>query len=320
MNTVTRRGHLRRPARVAMSRAHGSRCDATGAGALGAAAAQENATAAESTPLARLGAGAFGLGGQLGDGGEPQSRPGDRRWRPRLRGHRRRTVRAAELRSRRAGAAWCWGPGGGRLGNGSTDVLERAGQGVVTAAVRLEVGAGEPHACALDPAGQAWCWGRNATASWVSGAPAIRPWPRRPWRADTTSRQLAVGGQFNCALTPPARPGAGAMPLEHRRRRGDRPRRADCCRRRSCLRQSVGQLRPHLRADGGRIGLCWGSVWALGSGNEDQRYLPIEVVGGHQFNTVKAGGTATCGITTAGAPMCWGGNSRGKVGQSNVDR
>ena len=73
-----------------------------------------------------------------------------------------------------------------------------------------------------------------------------------------------------------------------------------------------------LKADGSAW--CWGSVWALGSGNEDQRYLPIEVVGGHQFRTVKAGGTATCGITTAGVPMCWCGNSRGKVGQSNVDR
>ena len=131
---------------------------------------------------------------------------------------------------------------------------------------------------------------------------------------------LAVGGQFNCALTPAGQAWCWGNALNI----GDgvaTDRDVPTAVAGGHVFVSLSASYGHtcgLKADGSAW--CWGSVWALGSGNEDQGYLPVEVVGGHRFRTVKAGGTATCGITTAGAPMCWGGNSRGEVGQSNVDR
>jgi alpha-tubulin suppressor-like RCC1 family protein len=47
---------------------------------------------------------------------------------------------------------------------------------------------------------------------------------------------------------------------------------------------------------------------------------PVPVSGGHRFRTLQAGGIATCAIRQDGLPLCWGINSYGSVGQSNVDR
>lgn len=55
-----------------------------------------------------------------------------------------------------------------------------------------------------------------------------------------------------------------------------------------------------------------------GGGTEDESKAPVAVAGSHRFCTVQAGGTATCGITLAGLPMCWGSNVNGAVGQDNL--
>jgi alpha-tubulin suppressor-like RCC1 family protein len=55
-----------------------------------------------------------------------------------------------------------------------------------------------------------------------------------------------------------------------------------------------------------------------GGGTETESNVPVPVAGGYRFRVLSAGGTATCAITLAGTPLCWGLNANGAVGQDNL--
>ena len=42
--------------------------------------------------------------------------------------------------------------------------------------------------------------------------------------------------------------------------------------------------------------------------------MPVAVAGGHAFASVSAGLSFSCGLTTAGAALCWGFNGFGQLG------
>lgn len=57
---------------------------------------------------------------------------------------------------------WCWGANGnGQLGAAGAPVVRARPNQVLIDKQWLEIGAGLDSACALDAAGQIWCWGRN---------------------------------------------------------------------------------------------------------------------------------------------------------------
>ena len=56
----------------------------------------------------------------------------------------------------------------------------------------------------------------------------------------------------------------------------------------------------------------------FGNGSEEESKLPVAVAGANRFRSLRAGGTATCAITLAGALLCWGLNTNGAVGQNNL--
>jgi hypothetical protein len=55
-----------------------------------------------------------------------------------------------------------------------------------------------------------------------------------------------------------------------------------------------------------------------GSGSEAASSVPVAVDGNYRFRSIQAGGTATCGIASLQETLCWGLNSNGAVGQSNL--
>ena len=63
---------------------------------------------------------------------------------------------------------------------------------------------------------------------------------------------------------------------------------------------------------------CWGlgGTGELGNGDESVlgSQVPLPVVGGLVFAQLAAGGSHTCGLTTAGALYCWGSDLSGAVG------
>ena len=64
-----------------------------------------------------------------------------------------------------SGQAYCWGPGGGQLGDGSTAAsgipVAVDTTGALAGKTLAEVSAGDGFTCALDTSGRAYCWGVN---------------------------------------------------------------------------------------------------------------------------------------------------------------
>ena len=94
----------------------------------------------------------------------------------------------------------CWGSGSlGQLGLGTTTDRNRAGSLVMGADSPLtglaitKVAVGIGHACALDKAGKAYCWGANDSLELGPG-PAARNERPGPFMAAETFSEIAVGG------------------------------------------------------------------------------------------------------------------------------
>jgi hypothetical protein len=68
----------------------------------------------------------------------------------------------------------------------------------------------------------------------------------------------------------------------------------------------------------GGVAYCWGSnaFGQLGDGTSlNIKIVPVLVLGGHTFASVRAAGADhTCGVTTGGVAYCWGWNSQGVLG------
>jgi alpha-tubulin suppressor-like RCC1 family protein len=68
---------------------------------------------------------------------------------------------------------------------------------------------------------------------------------------------------------------------------------------------------------------CWGfnDQGQLGIGTKgfsQTRVVPKLVLGGKSFKAVALGGEFSCGLTTAGAAWCWGGNTGGQLGDGTT--
>jgi alpha-tubulin suppressor-like RCC1 family protein len=149
---------------------------------------------------------------------------------------------------------------------------------VALAARVVAVRAGEAHACALDAAGAAFCWGGNARGQLGAGI-----------AGDRSATPLAVAGGHRFASITPGR--------EH-----------------TCGLTTGGAA------------LCWGSDrWGqLGGGatapdrceiagtREPCARTPVAVAGGRAFVALAATERATCGLTSAGEMLCWGGGVGGR--------
>ena len=69
--------------------------------------------------------------------------------------------------------------------------------------------------------------------------------------------------------------------------------------------------------DSARTVLCWGANESgqLGDGTELSKNTPVAVAGlESEISAITAGGRHTCGLTVAGAVLCWGNNDAGQLG------
>lgn len=98
------------------------------------------------------------------------------------------------------GAAWCWGRGGGRLGDGT--MMDRDEPvAVLGEHVFSSLSAGESVTCGIADDARAWCWGIAFEGQLGRGAP---PRPNtlvpEPVTGSTRFRALAAGRRRVCAL------------------------------------------------------------------------------------------------------------------------
>jgi len=168
-----------------------------------------------------------------------------------------------------SGAAYCWGTGG--IGNPiGFSVTPVPVDGGLTFAT---VSAGYVHTCGVTTAGAAYCWGEGYYGELGDGT-ANGSAPPVPVAGGLAFAVVSAGGSQSCGVTT-----TGSA---------------------YCWGQNtLGEL---------GIGTSTGPEQCVNGDTLACSTIPVPVAGGLTFATVSAGGNGTCGVTTSGAPYCWGNN------------
>lgn len=223
-----------------------------------------------------------------------------------------------------AGRAYCWGAGGdGQIGNGTSGGASEPT--LVTAALAFtSISVGGGHACGLVPGGLAYCWGSDSSGE-LGDARRVNsttPIPVSGGESIAAFASISAGFRHTCAVAPD---GTGVCWGNNAfGQLGDGTTTSS-----DTPAAVAGGLRFQSISSGGDhtcgittsgAGVCWGSNarGQLGNGIVGgMSAVPIAVAGGLTFSRISASsgsqfklemGGHTCGLTTAGAVLCWGEN------------
>lgn len=233
------------------------------------------------------------------------------------------------------GTAYCWGVGGtGQLGQSAPDGCGSFAVKCAKAPLALAgrtftaIAAGMRHACAIDSAGAAHCWGFNflgETGTTNYGETVAVP---NKVAGSNVFQSIGAGDSFTCALTTGNRAFCWGSA-----NRGELGRTGVPC---TSVAGFVNLCSPTpgtvnttstftslsvgnshvcgLTAAG--VALCWGDngQGQLGSRNFESRTTPVAAQNGMTFTAINASGAATCGTPTGAPSVCWGLNLFGKLG------
>jgi alpha-tubulin suppressor-like RCC1 family protein len=202
-----------------------------------------------------------------------------------------------------------------------------ATSGAVSTSVLLTVSAppvageslvtGLRHACALTPAGKAYCWGHNVNFHVGDGTNVARAQPVAV-STDLTFQALSAGDWHTCGLTPARALYCWGAGWNGRNGDGTTASRSTPTRVNTLLsfgRVAAGQEFTCALTEAG-VAHCWGANHSgqLGDGTTAERRTPVPVQGGLTFRSLSAGYRHVCGVTTSGTTYCWGNNDDGYLG------
>jgi len=227
-----------------------------------------------------------------------------------------------------AGAPWCWGDRGltNIIGSGDRSLVPfpvTGGPDFTTMVV------GSVHACGLTADGEAYCWGANTWGQLGDPTTGGSNTPRAV-SGDLVFTALSAGSSYTCGLTTDSlaycwgynRNGglgngttsASAVPSPVS---GGKHFAALSAGRHTCGITAAGELycwgangRAQLGATSAET--CPGQADAVAT--DDCSLTPLLVAGISAVETVGAGWTHTCALTTAGAAYCWGENTYAQLG------
>ena len=181
-----------------------------------------------------------------------------------------------------AGQAYCWGENwNGSLGDNSTTnrttPVAVDTTGVLAGKTLTQISSGNGHTCALDSAGQVYCWGYNTFGQIGDGTTIDR---YVPLAVDFTGTSLS--GVVTQIITG----------YNH-----------------TCVIDSIGQA------------YCWGynDAGQLGTDSYGYDFVPMPVdntgvLAGKTITQMSASGSHTCALDSAGQVYCWGNNWYGQLG------
>jgi alpha-tubulin suppressor-like RCC1 family protein len=188
----------------------------------------------------------------------------------------------------------------------------------------VTVSAGHGHSCGVTQDGAAYCWGDGREGALGDGRAEIERLPQRV-QGSTRFVDIGAGGDFSCARSvdtglwcwgksqavpgwPHVQPAPVRVPHE------GEVRALTVGRRHACTLDAEGR------------GRCWGfnvdGETGTGSSGIDESMVarPTLVATEERFAMLSAGMGFTCGVTTAGAVLCWGSNIDGILGAEAPDR
>ena len=203
-------------------------------------------------------------------------------------------------------------------GGGTSAALPLAITAPVGEFLATDVWAGGAHSCAQTTTDGPYCWGWGSDGQLGNGAFDAHTTPVKV-SGGLTFVSVSTGFWHTCALT-----GNGTAYCWGW---GQHGRLGDGTTTRRNVPTLVGgdHVFASIRAGPGHtcgvtdtgVGYCWG--WnessRLGTGlNVGFLTTPTVVAGGHTFGEIAPGGTFSCGLTPAGAGLCWGEGRDGQLG------
>lgn len=226
------------------------------------------------------------------------------------------------------GSAWCWGSGaGGLLGDGDASFHVTGIPVPVTGGHTFTQLTAGRHACGLDDAGKAWCWGDGSSGQLGDGNLRGSATPVAVVGGHTFTHLAAGVWQNTCGIDDAGLAWCWGSGMSGIRGDGD-------ARTSQVAPVPVAVVGGHIFAqvnasagppcgtDASGKAWCWGDGrhGLLGGGATSTHFsrIPVPVVGGHTFTQLTSGGLHRCGIDDAGKAWCWGDGNHGKLGDGNI--
>ena len=208
------------------------------------------------------------------------------------------------------GYAWCWGgSSAGALGNGDTTTIALVPTRVSGNQRFIDLSAGDRYTCAITTAGQAMCWGYNASGELGDGSTISHATPTAVAGGHTFA-VISVRQRTSCALTAAGEAwcwgsnfsgelGDGSRTMSHT------PVRVAGTERFATI--SAGGVTTCAVTLAGE-GRCWGSNTAgqLADGHPLYSNDAVRVVGNHTFISITQAANRACGLTANHETWCWG--------------
>ena len=226
------------------------------------------------------------------------------------------------------GGVKCWGLNYyGQLGDGTTTTRSSPFDVSGLSSGVIAVAGGFFHTCAVTSAGRVVCWGNNYLGQLGNGVPAGHSLPVAVRGLGTGVTAVAAGGNHTCALL-----SGGVLKCWGDNSHGQLGDGTSTSRDtpvdvigidNGATAVTGGQAHTCALTSSGGV-KCWGSNYAgqLGDGTTVDRYEPVDVIGlTGGVQSVVAGRSHTCAITSAGGLKCWGDGGQlgnGTTGGSSV--
>jgi len=236
-----------------------------------------------------------------------------------------------------AGAAYCWGGNfSGELGDGTTTSsavpVAVATSGVLARKTLIQISAGTIHACAVDRAGAAYCWGGNASGQLGNPAAGDSAVPvavaTRGVLAGKTLTQISAGYHQTCALDTAGAAYCWGNDFFGQLGNGTNTSSTvpvAVATSGALAGQALAQISTNFfqtcAVSRAGAAYCWGGNpdGELGDGTTTDSNVPVAVdtsgvLAGKTMTQISAGDDNTCAQDSAGADHCWGSNLSGELG------
>lgn len=222
------------------------------------------------------------------------------------------------------GELWCWGANfGGGLGDGSMTDSSVPVRESTNATNWAQVTAGVGHTCALNTAGEIYCWGEGMSGQLGDGTTGQQSNPTRENTNATNWAQVEAGGDHTCALDDMGNLScwggnfAGQLGNNMMGTDSSSPVMIG-----GGPWDDVALGGGHTCATRGGELFCWGSdiggQLGINGGGDMDFPTPQRVGSDTDWAIPAAGGDNTCALKTSGDLWCWGYNLEGQVGAGDT--